>query len=142
MIGVFLYVLSRGTDAYILILAFAVSAFQFYLHAKYENYLSLASVLGLSSFLYFRAFYPEVADGFFPFFLFCFGFPLGVLGFAKWKTFHHFDRHFLFGSGILHAFSCFVGYFFRFSSYSVLEISLLSLGFSVLLFASFLGLRK
>lgn len=96
VIGIFLYVIFQGTDAFVLVLAFAVSAFQFYLHAKYENYLSLASVIAVTSFLYFRAFYPEPVDGFFPFLLFTFGFPLATIAFAKWKTFHHFDRHFLF----------------------------------------------
>ncbi|MFB0964480.1 MAG: hypothetical protein QMC36_02090 [Patescibacteria group bacterium] len=58
----------------------------------------MVSVLALSGFLYFKAFYPNAVDGFAPFFLFSFGFPIAVAAFAKWKTFHHFDRHFLYGS--------------------------------------------
>lgn len=142
VLGIFLYVPWKGTDGFILSMAFFVSAFQVYLHAKYENYLSLSSVLALSAFLYFQAFLPGVTDGFFPFFLFCFGFPVAVAAFAKWKTFHHFDRQFLYGSGIVHALACFLAYFFRFSAYSVLEISLLALGSSVLFFFSYLGMRR
>lgn len=142
VLGIFLYVPWKGTDAFILSMAFFVSAFQIYLHAKYENYLSLSSVLALFAFLYFQAFFPGASEGFFPFFLFCFGFPVAVASFAKWKTFHHFDRQFLYGSGIIHAVACFIGYFFRFSAYSVLEISLLSLGSSVLFFFSYLGMRR
>ncbi|MDQ1343819.1 MAG: hypothetical protein QG650_539 [Patescibacteria group bacterium] len=141
VVGIFVYVAARNADAFIISLALAISAFQTYLHAKYENYVSLASVLALVGLLYFETFFPRVSEGFFPFLLFCFGFPAGVAVFAKWKTFHQFDRQFLFGSGILHVLACFAGYFFRFSAYSILEISLLSLGSSVLFFLSYLGMR-
>ncbi len=142
VLSVFAYAFWREIDAFILAYAFFVSAFQAYLHAKYENYLSVVSVLAVSAFLYFQAFFPNPSAGFFPYALFSFGFPLAVTAVAKWKTFHSYDRHFLFASAILFVFSTFVGYFFHFSAYSVLEISLFSLAASVLFFVSYLGLRK
>lgn len=104
VLSVFAYAFWKGIDAFILVYAFFVSAFQAYLHAKYENYLSVTSVLAVSAFLYFQAFFPGPASGFFPYVAFSFGFPLAIVTVAKWKTFHAYDRHFLFASAILFAF--------------------------------------
>lgn len=107
VLSIFGYALWRGIDAFILIFAFFVSSFQAYLHAKYENYLSVASVLAVAVFLYYQAFFPEAPSGFLPYTLFSFGFPAVATAIAKWKTFHRYDRHLLFAAGILFAFAAF-----------------------------------
>jgi hypothetical protein len=113
------------------------------LHAKYENYLSYLCVLAIAWYVYFDAFFPSAASGFFPFFLFVFAFPgLGVLLAGSRSVPGRYGRHFLLGVAILHASAFSASYFFRFSGVSVLEISLLSLAFSILLFGSYLSLRK
>lgn len=140
--GLAVYVTTHGTDLFALVLSFVVAVFQTYLHSKYENYLSLSSVIGIVWFLYFDAFFPYPASGFFPYALFVFALPAVFSAVAKFKTFHHFDKQFLYGASLLHAFAFFLGYFFRFSDVSVLEISVLSLGSSILLFASYVGMRR
>lgn len=119
-----------------------LGGFQAYVHAKHENYLSLLSLALLGVFLYGKTFFPDPTSGFFPFLAFCFGFPAIAGGIAKWRTFHRYDRHFLYGSGIAFATVASGSYFFRFSSYEILEISLLLLANSALMFVSYLGLRK
>lgn len=140
--GAFAYSLAIGFDAFVIGVFFVIGAFHLYLHAKYGNYVSYFSVLAIAWYAYFKAFAPSPDSGFFPFLVFTFGLPAVSVSLSKFaKPIGHYDRHVLSGLGILHAFLFSGSYFFRFASYSVLEISLLSLGLSIILFFSYVSVR-
>ncbi len=142
VVSAFAYALFYGNDAFVWSAFLGTAAFHAFLHAKYENYLSYFSVLAIVWYAYFSVVFPEPQSGFFPFFAFAFLLPAASVAAARFvRPVGRHDRHVLSAFALLHVFGSAVAYFPLFPERSVLEISLLFFGLSVILFSSYLAVR-
>jgi hypothetical protein len=121
------------------------SAFQYYIHKKFENYLSYLFVIGVIIMVYAKTFLLYETLSFFFYLLFTMVLPGAAVLYTFFvKNTHQYDYYILYISMILFSIGGIITYFyyFPFSVESILPASVFLLLESALFFVSFVRLKK
>jgi hypothetical protein len=126
-------------------LFFLGAAFQYYVHKKFENYISYLFSIIVIIVIYSKIFYLYEVESFFFYFLFTLILPGLFVAYTFFvKNIHPYDYYILYVSTILFSIGGIITYFYHipFSIDSILPASLFLLLESTLFFVSFVRLKK
>lgn len=141
-VGIFLYMGYYSITPFLFLLSNVSAGFHLWVHRRFKNYISLSLVLVLIVFFYTKFLFSST-DWFFASALFIFLLPACFIG----STFvlsirDSIDRYFLHYSALIFSFVGIVYYFIQVAEFDILKLSTMFLLESLLLFASYVWVKK